>query len=63
MSCPDCKTNNCGKAIHEITHGNMSLSYLLRKFKDGEITDDFIKRMEFDVARIDAALKQCISGT
>jgi len=60
--CPKCKPNCPNNSFHEMVHGNMSLSYCVRKVKQGEITGDLIERMESEVARIDKALKSCIRG-
>ena len=59
MSCPDCKPN-CNDLFHELVHGNISLTYCIRKAKQGKLTDELIERMDSDNKRIAKALKSCI---
>ena len=59
MNCPECLLSCCNNQLHEIRNGIVSLSYVAKQIRRGNVTDDMLDRMDHDINRIDSALKGC----
>ena len=60
MDCVRCKENCCNNSLHELRNANVSLRYVVNRLRKGCVNSALIDRMEFEINRIDMALKKCI---
>jgi hypothetical protein len=59
MNCPECKATCCNNQAHDIRNGLSSFAYVFRRLKSGDSPKDYEARLDFELKRIDAAVKKC----